>query len=278
MKSINTFAAIMTALISTVLLSCSKDELSDIKPTTAKKVTKMTETLIFNNSERVSLDTHFTYDSEGRVIKADQSTEGNVDFDEYTYTEDTIFIKRNNNNIVTNAIIVIENGRAIKTTEKSDGYSEVNELLYDGNGYLIKSTNKTIFEKEGEDSDVFITKTERTITDGNVTRRSQNITYNSNQEHFAHEYEASSHANNMNIDLASLRIFGNENADIYYTNSAGKNTKNLPSKATLTDSSEAESSKTPINFTYEFEGENLTKISTDETNGMAIEYAFEYEK
>ena len=170
-KLYSRMSLIMALMIgATAFVACSSDDDDDEAPqggggeTTSKRIAKIT----FEIDDESSITT-FEYDSQGRVVKKNETYGYNGNYNStttYTYGENTITSYGDDNIVCT---YTLSNGLVTKWVEeyKSDyyPYSYTYDCTYDSNGHIITL--------QGTDNEDFTW----TWTDGNLTKLSKKGSY-----------------------------------------------------------------------------------------------------
>ena len=248
------YYGLMAAMVAAfTFTSCSKDDDDDEKleielSILPKKVTKI-------ESSNYSNGNQFTYefDSEGRIIKKTNAFYSTI----YQHTDNSVISSSEvlGINVTTTAKFETQNGRitSVKYTESTDdGVNEEEygqlKYSYSADGYLstMEGTMNRTVTKSNYCIENGIIKTISSDIEGGEASSSTTFTYNS-------------------------KIFNNLNVNVWYIlydteplfgDKLGKRFVQLPTSITMIGKEGEEEETLTYNFSYEYEGDYLKKISS----------------
>ena len=272
----NLIYLLMMALGATMFTACSDDDDKDVDEgitdvTILPKKIKKVLYYEYDEDDRLehSSEQEFDYDADGRIISCKQGDE----IAKYTYSENKITIKMDKYDEEYN--FIVENGRIASSQYIDRDGIENRTFKYDGN-YLNK-VNATYKEdgEEGSWTETF------SFSNGNLSK----YEYNDDGDWENAVFTYGNRLNNLNIDLFYfLDYLDSDIAIAFQFNMTGKRSKYLPSSVKFSypewDEDEEKIIRTEtdtVNFTYEMDGEYITKITAKRADGDAEIYEIEYE-
>ena len=269
----NLIYLLMMALGATMFTACSDDDEKDVDEgitdvTILPKKIKKVLYYEYDEDDRLehSSEQEFDYDADGRIISCKQGDE----IAKYTYSENKITIKMDKYDEEYN--FIVENGRIASSQYIDRDGVENRTFKYDGN-YLnkVNATHK-------EDGEVYSWTETLSFSNGNLSK----YEYNDDDDWENAVFTYGNQLNNLNIDLYYIiDYFESDIAKVFQFNMTGKRSKYLPSSMKFSfpewDEDEEKIIGTETNFTYEMDGEYITKITAKRADGDAEIYEIEYE-
>ena len=265
----------MVAFCTTMFTACSDDDDKDVNDETTdvtilpRKIKKILNYEYEDGRLEDSYEYEFSYDADGRIISYKQNDE----IEKYTYSANKITIR--NDKYDEEYIFIVENGRITSySCIDADGV-ENGTLKYDGN-YLNKVNAS--YKEDGEEESWTETFS---FSNGNLSK----YEYNDDDDWENVVFTYGNQLNNLNIDLFYFFEYVESYvAKAFIFDMTGKRSKCLPSSIKYSypewdeDEEKVIGTETyTVNFTYEMDGEYITKFIIKDEDGYTDIYEIEYE-